>query len=246
VLDLARDGYIDYQPLAILDADSATTFNIEFGQTDADDAIYPDSLDIFGLNIGDFREYGLGGASEGDLAVTYPRGNIYSPASYTINTAYISATAENPDACYRWLSFVSERTELLSGMPARRTLLNDPAFEASAGPEQAAFYREFDAYMQSPDAVSFPSFGASTTGVGNLIVQQWLFRAFDRYVLQDADLEAELEDAELFVRSYQECEAGIPPYDPDLFPEQDEYAQFYIDCVTRIDPTYEALFGEGE
>jgi ABC-type glycerol-3-phosphate transport system substrate-binding protein len=246
VLDLARDGYIDYQPLAILDADSATTFNIEFGQSDSEDAIYPDSLDIFGLNIGDFREYGLGGASEGDLAVTYPRGNTYSPASYTINTAYISATAENPDACYRWLSFISVRAELLSGMPARRTLLNDPVFEAAAGSEQAAFYREFDAYMQSPDAVSFPSFGASTVGVGNLVIQQWLFRAFDRYVLQDADLEVELEEVELFVRSYQECEAGIPPYDPDLFPEQDEYAQFYIDCVTRIDPSYETLFGDGE
>lgn len=247
VLDLARDGYIDYSALGGLGSGEALMVQLSQDQVSEDDAIYPDSLDIFGFNMGDFSQFGFGGgANTDDRRTTYPYGNIYSPASYTINTAYISANAENPQACYRWLSFFSSHPELFTGMPARRSLLNDPLLIAAQGEEQVAFYREYDTYLTKPNTIIFPTYGPSIGGVGNFFIQQWLFRAFDNYVLKEMDLETELAEAELFAKAYQECEAQIPPFDPMVNDSPGEYLSQFFDCATLIDPSFEDLFGDNE
>ncbi|MBN1287208.1 MAG: extracellular solute-binding protein [Anaerolineae bacterium] len=244
-LDLARDDYIDYSSLGGLGSGEAIM--LQFGdsqQVSDDDAIYPDSLDIFGFNLGDLSGFGIGGgAGEGDRRTTYPRGNQYLPASYTISTAYISANAENPQACYRWLSFFAQRPELFTGMPVHRSMLDDPALVTAQGEAQVAFYREYDAYLLAPNTIVFPTYGPSIGGVGNFFIQQWLFRAFDNYVIKDMDLETELAEAELFANAYQECEAQIPPYDPLVNESVGEYLSQFLDCATLIDPTFEDLFG---
>jgi ABC-type glycerol-3-phosphate transport system substrate-binding protein len=269
VLDLARDGYIDYSALSGVGGVVGGLFASESDTR----AIYPDTANVFGGfvivrrgdgpdrasaaggnteapttflggNVGIGRaEFAAGGST--DVPTTYPRGNQYTPASYVLSTAYISATAENPEACYRWLSFLAQRPELFTDMPARYSQLSDPALAASRGPDLMAFYNEYASLLQAPNTVVFPSLSPNLNSIGSLVVPQWLYRAFDRYVLEDADLEAELAEAELLAKSYQECEANIPPYDPAMGDDAGGYVNQLIDCAVLIDPSFATLFGGG-
>ncbi len=50
---------------------------------------------------------------------------------------YISNRAENPQACWEWIKFISEHPEALYDVPARRSMLASPAWEAVVGKETA-------------------------------------------------------------------------------------------------------------
>lgn len=54
---------------------------------------------------------------------------------------YISADSQDPRACWDWIKFMSEQANLFAGVPARRSLAESPAWEASVGRENAAAYR---------------------------------------------------------------------------------------------------------
>jgi len=54
---------------------------------------------------------------------------------------YISADSQDPRACWEWIKFMSEQANLFAGVPARRSLAESPAWEASVGRENAAAYR---------------------------------------------------------------------------------------------------------
>jgi hypothetical protein len=72
-----------------------------------------------------------------------------------------------------------------------------------------------------------------------LIVQFWLNRALGHCVLEDADLETELTEAETNALAYLECTATLPTFDPaeyDTEAEQIEYAQQFGECAMAIDP----------
>lgn len=233
VLDLAKQGYLEYQELA------RTQFSIIAGG-DTQYAIFTDSMS----GPGEFRMVIGGDGSNPYKLATYPRGSQYAATSYGVTTAYISATSQNPDACYRWISTLAQHPELFNGMPTRRSLINDPAYVAQVGADAVAFYNQYDGLMQDANTVVFPSqFFANEAGPGNFLLRFWLNRAFDRYVMQDADLEAELTDAQTLVTAYQQCAANIPPLD-EAAQDQREYTQQFFNCATTADPTMTSFFGQ--
>ncbi|MEP7293460.1 MAG: hypothetical protein ABI835_16870, partial [Chloroflexota bacterium] len=200
VLDLAKDGTIDYQELA-----GGGGFRVvSFSSTDEPDAITSDSL-------GGFRRIRGGPAANDDPTrlTIYPSGT-YSGASYQIGTGYISVNAENPDACYRWLSYVAQNIDVFSAIPARLSQINDPNLQASAG-ENASFYSAYADVLASPNTLVFPSAGGGANSIGDFITQFWLNRTFDNYVLRDGDLEADLADAQTYATAFQQCIAQLPP-----------------------------------
>lgn len=235
VLDLAKNGYIDYNELATLGG-------FGFGSSSDDRIIYNETLNAFSLAS---RAEQSESSTDYRLA-TFPRGSQYTPIAYDIGTAYISATTQNAEACYRWINTIAQRPDLFSAMPARRSQINNPEVTEALGVDASAIYSEIDALMQDPAAVEFPSpFGGNTSSVGNFLIQLWLNRAFDRYVLKDADLALELSEAETFARAYSECIASIPPFDPATYTTQREQIAYffqYIDCATKIDPSLENFF----
>ncbi|MFN8447473.1 MAG: hypothetical protein U0521_02455 [Anaerolineae bacterium] len=141
--------------------------------------------------------------------VSYPSG-AYTGASYSIGTGYISATAQNPDACYRWLSYVAQHIDILGAMPARLSQINDPTMQASFG-ENASFYSAYAQLLSAPNTVVFPSATGGNSVISDFLLQFWLNRAFDNYVLNNADLASELADAQTYSSAYQECIAALPP-----------------------------------
>ncbi len=229
VLDLAREGLISYTPLA----NATRTFFVIGGEAEV--PIYTETLNGLGFGGGRGRFDNDGNVSENtDPLVPYPRGTQYTAVSYDIGAAYISATTNYTDACYRLISAMTQSPDLVEGMPANRTLID--AVAATQGENAAAFYRQMDTILQQPDTVVFPSQGQLGAG-SSLVDTIWLNRVFDTYVLKDGtDLEAELEQAELFTVAFQECVAGIPEFDP-LVDDPRSYFGLYLDCAVQIDPS---------
>ena len=235
VLDLARGGYIDYRQLANL---TGGGFG---GGGNNTIPIFSETLNQFS-----FQRLSSDDEQENTYRLTaFPQGTQYTPITYTIGTVYISASTANPEACYRWISTIANHPELFTAMPARFSQLSNPETTASLGVDMSAFYAEFANQLQAPNVVEFPSlFGGGNSAVGDFIVQFWLNRAMDRYVLEDGDLDTELADAELFARDYQTCIVSIPPYNPNDFASQIEqlrYFRQFFECATSVDPSMASI-----
>ncbi len=222
VLDLAKDGYIKYSELA---GNSLTAF-ISSGAERA--PIYSELLSGFG--------FGTQGSENDPYRLTrYPTGSTYNGATYSIGTAYVSATSQNPEGCYRWLSTLSRHPELFTGMPARLSLLDDPAVTATQKPDETVFYQQFATLLQDPNTIAFPSL-LSEASPSTFLIQRWIDKAFDNYVLHDGDLTTDLATAESYVKAFTECTANLSPED-----QKDQFK--LINCATIADPSLKSLFG---
>jgi ABC-type glycerol-3-phosphate transport system substrate-binding protein len=232
VLDLAKNGLIDYEALA-----AGGGFRvIAVGPNDNPPAITSDAL-------GGFRQIVGGPGADESRLVSYPSGT-YTGASYTIGTGYISATAQNYDACYRWLSYIAQHVDVFGAMPARLSQINDPAMQASLG-NNAAFYSAYALLLGDPNTIVFPAAG-NNSSISDFIIQFWLNRAFDNYVLNDGDLAADLADAQTYAAAYQECVAALPPEaTPSGGPGIIAINQSILDCASTADPSVASLFPGG-
>lgn len=131
VLDLAVQGYISYSQQA--------TFAVTVGVGDSAPAITTSSMNQFRLPV----PPGQSGTAQSTTALTtYPQGSQYNAVAYEITAGYISATAQNPEAAYRFLSEVARTPQLFSGMPARASLVADPAVIAAQGASVVTAYQQ--------------------------------------------------------------------------------------------------------
>ncbi len=226
VLDLAKQGYIKYSALG-------NVGNAVFIGSKPSAPIYTTSLDGLKMIRG-------GTAEDPYRSVNYPRGSQFTPLSYAIGTAYISSQAQNPEGCYRWISALAKHPELFSAMPARRSLLNDPATSSTRAPDLNAVYQQIDELLKDPNTIPFPSMFDGSGSQAGFLLQHWLYEAFDTYVLHDGDLEAALKDAEGYAKAFQQCIASIPPFDPDV-QSQTEYAKQFTQCAAKADQRLKTL-----
>jgi ABC-type glycerol-3-phosphate transport system substrate-binding protein len=240
VLDLAKNGYLKYDKLA------SNTFIFTADQ--ADESIYDTVLN--GFSFRGRRGGGPGGVGQPSSSSTttsykltsYPTGTDYSAVSYDVTTAYISATSQNPEGCYRWISYLGKHPEVLDAMPAFRSQLTDVATVQSAN--AASFYTLLDNLIQQPNTIVFPSQGGGFNSPANFLLQFWMNRAFDNYVLNNGDLDQDLKDAQTYSTAFQECVANIPPFDPAT-QDRRQFFTAYGKCAQQADPTISGLFGPG-
>lgn len=238
VLDLAKEGLIDYQELV---SNSGGMYMNEV--TMFDSILMPNDwrLDNRGEEFG-----------QPHRVVMFPSGADFTPVSYTLAVAFISAQSPAADACYRWLSFIANRPELLGGMPARSS-----AFEASLdfindGEDVVQFYREFDAALRDGNALIMPqAYGNSTDNVaisiGDYLATLWLYKAFDNYVLNDGDLETELLAGQALQADFATCIEGIPvmtyaEFGQDRQEEFEDYYFQFVECAVAVDPDLREQF----
>jgi ABC-type glycerol-3-phosphate transport system substrate-binding protein len=233
-LNLAKDKYIKYTRLASFLGGGL------FGGGNAEQpTITTANLNAFGFNFGP----PTGGASNGEdpyRSTTYPRGTTFTGASYSIGIGLISATSQSPEGCYRFFNTIGGNAKLFNAMPARRSLINNASGAQSA--DLVALYNELDALLADPNTIIFPSQfsgGASPTG---FLLQYWLYQAFDRYVLEDKDLETELATSEQMSKDFQACAGPIPL--PDFGDQQAtrDYIKAFGKCATDVDPTLAPFF----
>jgi hypothetical protein len=68
------------------------------------------------------------------------------------------------------------------------------------------------------------------------LIERWIDKAFDNYVLHDGDLATDLATAETYVKAFTECNANLSP-------EDQKNPLKAIDCATKADPSTKSLFG---
>lgn len=210
-----------------------------------DNPLYSQQLN--GLNFGQFNLFG-GGTKAQDKskfeAVTFPKGTKYQALSYSTASLYISAKAQNPDACYKWISTFAQHPELMSLMPERHSQLDDASLETTSGKALASVYRDVAKVLDDPNALKIPSLFDGGSNISGFVVQFWLFKAWDDYVLNGKDLDAGLTDAQTFADAYLGCATALPAYDPAQQKYQD-YIKGYTNCAVKADPSLKALLGAG-
>ncbi|MCB9450357.1 MAG: extracellular solute-binding protein [Anaerolineaceae bacterium] len=219
VLDLAKAGLIDYQKLG--------TFN--FGGGGVFGAAPLESVSLSG-----WETYG----SIPIHYVNYPRGSRYPVMSLgNIGGGYISASSLNPEACYRWIAFIADHPELVPNMmPARLSALDDPALTAAQGEDAVALYREYAQLATDPQTLNVPSGFAGAT-FESFFLHQFLGRAFDAYVLDDADLDAALAEAQRQADEFSACVAGVAPVtDTSTQEELEANGEAIENCLKQVAP----------
>lgn len=224
VLDLARAGFIEYEGLAGFGGNNR--FRALNDETDAE--LYNQLINSFLIDQVNESTYDL---------TTFPQGTDNVAVAYDIGTAYISTNTVNVDACYRLIQHITQSVAtLFPQMPARRSQLNDPALVTAQGQSAVDFYQQMDFLMSQPEVLLIPtSFSGGVESAGEFLTTNWLYQAFDNYVLEDADLVTELEEAQLLATGFQECTEAIPAYDPTIDSPQQYFGQL-ANCATQVDP----------
>ncbi len=233
VLDLAKNKLIDYRALA-------ATLGIGLGLNG--DPLYSQQLN--GLNFGRPQRADTAAAASNYSPVTFPKGSKVQLMAFSVGTLYISATAQNADACYKWISTFAQHPELTEAMPARHSLLNDPKMDTLYGAALSATYRDVSTVLDDPNTIGAPSLIGGFTNIASIAVQHWLFQAWDNYVLNGKDLNTELQDSQKFADGFLQCAAGIPAFDPAQGKYSD-YQQKFLTCATTVDPALKTQFRIG-
>ncbi len=189
VLNLARDGYIDYQSLSTVRG---------MGQSTEAAAISPVML----WQFGDHWQL-----DHQEALVNYPAGSQYSVAAFGLGVGYVSASTPYPEACYRWINFASRQPDLFTSMPVRLSVLNQEQARFVVGDIRMDMYQQYVEVLQQSNLITIPFVPLVGSG-DRVVLQYWLNRAFDRHVLEGVDLEIALSEAQSYADAYLGCREG--------------------------------------
>lgn len=183
--------------------------------------------------------------------VTYPDG-VYMPVAYSTGTAYINSDSLYFQECYDWISTLAEQPELFTGMPSRPMMFNDPDLITQQGSDVVALYETLAQNLSAPNMLLFPSTYSpvNSTQQGAWLEPNFLYQALDNVVLNGAELEAELMQAQENLDLFRQCTGGIEQLSQqqvaDLWEENESDGQAYmrqfIDCATTILPELRDMY----
>ena len=187
VLDLAQDGLISY-------SDGGNGGNAS--------PIIEQSL------AGGGGGFGPGGnnANNERITLTFPTGSQGNALVFDTGMMMISADSENPDACYRFMSYVASNADVFNTMPVTYSLINSSRLLNTQGQETVNFYNAIANQLANPDTLALPG-NINQLGFG---ATQWLTGVFDSYLAGEVlDLEAELALAQQRSTDYLSCVENI-------------------------------------
>ncbi|MDW8212452.1 MAG: extracellular solute-binding protein [Roseiflexaceae bacterium] len=155
-------------------------------------------------------------------AAPLPVGGAGVPSSELfLRGLFISTRAQQPQACWEWMKFLSSDTSLMySEMPARRSIAQSEAFLKQIPPERVGQFEAMQATLAVPsqNAIDTSSIYSPNSD------PYWLFKALSAALEKGANLEKELAEAQRLTTAYIEC-----LNQPDGKPAT---------CATQVDPEY--------
>ncbi len=238
VLELAKEGLIAYEPLIATGGG--------FAEVDPDTVpLTSESLDELSAAFAadDEADANQPPPTESQI-VAFPRGSTLTPVSYSLSVAYISAGSQQVEACYRFISDLTRRPDLIETMPANTALLDDPTLASAQGQVAVDYYRELQTILNAPDTVVIPQQGGISLA---LLDTFWINQVFDDYVLEEdgpvLDLAFRLEEAQDFTEAFRGCTADLPPLRIGEGNPLEYYNQVR-DCAVRVDPNTAEFFPE--
>jgi ABC-type glycerol-3-phosphate transport system substrate-binding protein len=134
----------------------------------------------------------------------------------SVDGYFISAQTDARQACWRWITFLTEQPNVTAGLPARMSVAESAAYRQQAGAEQA------DAALASVGSGSRASFFQRVSDEGNWLgfASFWLSDAYSRVVNGEMTVEESLAAAQESVDDYRECIIAKDAYqDPQAMME---------------------------
>ncbi|MBN1657334.1 MAG: extracellular solute-binding protein [Anaerolineae bacterium] len=156
---------------------------------------------------------------------------VEGAGTYTSASGYfISASSDQPQACWLWITFLSGQPGAVRGLPARRSVAESDAYREQVGAERAAAYLASVAGFDHRS--SFQAFSEEAwLGVGIL----WLGRAYGQIVEGEATPEEALAAAQDLADDYRACIVAAGDFE----------AETWEACAQEVDPTLPAMLFEG-
>ncbi len=117
-------------------------------------------------------------------------------------TAYfISTNTVKEQACWQWITFLTEQTSIVSGLPARRDVAESPAFQQQISLERAT------AYLATVENVDQTIFLQNISGENAWLSVStiWLITAYDQILNDGIPVEEALDNAQLSADEYRSC-----------------------------------------
>ena len=160
-----------------------------------------------------------------------PAGIHGASGSGTATGYFVSAQTEARQACWQWITFLTEQLGLTQGLPARRSVAESDAYRQQVGDERAVVY------LASVAGAEHASVFDILTGQGWLTGgMYWLGRAYSQVAAGETSVEEALNAAQRMFDDYRACVVVN-----DAISDQDEWTA----CLLEADPTLPAfLFGQ--
>jgi multiple sugar transport system substrate-binding protein len=156
-------------------------------------------------NLGGFGRMGqlAGGGQLNQGVAPLPSGPNSAQGSgfQSVDGYFISAQSDARQACWTWITFLTEQPSMASGLPARRSAAESAAYRQRVGEEQAAVY------VASVSSGSRASFFQRISEEGTWLgfASNWLSAAYSRVLNGEMTVEEALNDAQESVDSYRNC-----------------------------------------
>ena len=119
----------------------------------------------------------------------------------SVNGYFISAQSDARQACWSWITFLTQQPDVTSGLPARQSVAQSDEYRQRVGAERA------DAYLASVSGGSQASFYQRISDEGNWLgfASSWLSVAHERVVNGEATVEEALNAAQESVNAFRDC-----------------------------------------
>ncbi|MFN8372492.1 MAG: hypothetical protein U0694_06400 [Anaerolineae bacterium] len=176
--------------------------------------------------------------------VLYPRGSSSSPLPITPIMGYISRQSLHPEACYRWLSYLSLRPDVV-GMPARLSQVDEFVTVSGLGDSVFEVYAAMEARAAVPGSLQLSSVNNEIYS-GRFEIQLRAHQAYDQYVLENVPLDTALASAQSDIELFLACIVDVPPLAQLVQLSDFERAQYddqYKNCVRNNLPVAAWLYG---
>ena len=148
-----------------------------------------------------FRQMGETEINAGVVPIPVGPNSADGSGFQTVQGYFISAETESREACWNWMSFLTDQPNVGSGLPARISVAESDAYRQQVGDEQA------EAFLTSINVGSQPSFFQHLMNRANWLFfsLNWLQEAYDATIAEEMTVEEALEIAQAKVDTYRSC-----------------------------------------
>jgi multiple sugar transport system substrate-binding protein len=148
----------------------------------------------------------LGAEEERDYAtgaVPLPAGpsGIQGSGFQSASGYFVSADTEAREACWRWITYLSEQPNIGSGLPARTAVAESEAYRQHVGSELS------QAYLTSVESANQPPFSLQISDENSWLGYPvlWLYEAYSDVISGEVGVEEALDNAQHLADEYRAC-----------------------------------------
>jgi len=155
--------------------------------------------------------------------VPLPLGPTGTYQPFAVEGYYISSSTIHVEACWEWITFLTQQEYLFSGLPARRSVLMSDVYRTRIGEEALAAYEQILSRSEARESTRSDERWS--------LANYWLLEAVQA-VLDGQSVENALAQAQTYADGYVQCLERKDAADQDSAVERDPK-----ECIQEVDPS---------